>query len=50
MTNCSNVEFSDSTCGLAEEIDQEKASAKTTVTSSCGSVSIVWYNILNKGV
>lgn len=25
------------TCGLAEEIDQEKASAKTTVTSSCGS-------------
>lgn len=29
----------DSTCGLAEELDQGKTPEKKTVTSSCGSVS-----------
>lgn len=29
----------DSTCGLAEELDQGKIPEKKTVTSSCGSVS-----------
>ena len=35
--------FTDSTCGLAEELDQGKTPEKKTVTSSCGSVSYQGY-------